>query len=166
MNKQLMYSLVLIPLSLTSVAFADGGAPWNDSSPAEYSAAGALSIGVGALQTIATPVKLTGQILDSQNPVDASGRAMKNLTQGLTLTGAGVVLLVEGTGKGLSELTTETIKTTGNLVGTTVETINDHIPRVTITFNHDNQPARKTIPLVVRPHYVEMNEKVEAQPCQ
>lgn len=166
MHKQFMYSLVLIPLSLSSAAFADGSAPWSDSSPAEYSAAGTLSIGVGALQTIATPVKLTGQILDSQNPVDASGRAVNNLAEGLSLTGAGVVFLVEGTGKGLSELTTDTIKATSTLAGTTAETINDYVPRVTITFNHEGHPARKSIPLVVRPQYVEMNEKVEAQPCQ
>lgn len=150
-----------ISLSLAVPAFAD----WEIQNPADYSAAGALSVGVGVLQTIAAPVQLTGELLDSQNPVDASGKAARNLSDGVSATGIGVVYLLEGTRQGLSELTVDSIKAGSVLVGTTVEAINDSIPKVTITFSDKGQPTQKTIPLVVRKQYVQMHEKLEDQPC-
>lgn len=167
MKPRLLLSAFIIPVCMSTVAFADGGVPSDSLTPADYSAAGAISVATGTLQTIATPIKFTGELMDSQNPADVSGKAAKNLTEGVSTTGVGIVMLTEGTGKGLSALTTNTIEAGSFLVGTTAEAVKSAIPTVTITFNNQKQqPVKKSIPLVVRKQYVELNEKLEDQPCQ
>ncbi len=167
MKPQFILAALVIPFCMNSFALADGGIPADSMSPADYSAAGAISVAAGVLQTIATPIKFTGELMDSQNPATVSDKAANNLSEGLSATGTGIVLLTEGTGKGLSELTTDTIQAGSVLVGTTVEAVKASIPTVTITFNNDKQQSvKKSIPLVVRKQYVEMNEKLEDQPCQ
>jgi hypothetical protein len=162
MKQWMTIGLLSLSLGVSLPVFAD----WEMQTPADYSAAGALSAGAGVLYTLATPVVLTGAVLDSQNPVDISGQGVKEIANGVSATGVGVVYLLEGTRRGLSELTTDSILAGSTLVGTTVEAIKENIPTVTVTFHNQGQPVHKTIPLVVRPQYVEMHEKLEAQPCQ
>jgi hypothetical protein len=158
--KNATLSILVTSVLLTTPAFAD----WTteESTPGELSAAGALSVGAGVLYTLATPVIVTSELSTHSNPV---GVSLIDSAAGVSMTGTGIVLLLEGTGKGLSELTADTLQATDTLAKLTTETVAAGIPRVTIEFpDQCGKPVKKSIPLVVRKDYVEMYEKVETKP--
>jgi hypothetical protein len=152
-----------------------------DWKPAEELSAGAVSIGAGTLALIATPIVIPaaalGAVVDGNNPSTAAVEAGLSTTVGsAALMGTGLVMLVDGTGRGLGKLTVDSLESSVYAAGevadsvTTVATnvatsVKDSVPRVTVTWPEKGQVQKKSIPLVVRSGYVEMNEKLEDQPC-
>lgn len=156
MKAQIKALCLLTCLSITSLSFAE----WNPT-PAEESLAGGISIGTGALAAIATPFIFTADVSNNQGLGTASSHSIRHMGHALAMGGTGIVMLVDGTGKGLSELTADSILATGALVETTVGSLNEGIEITRIALRKkDGGVEYKTIPLIVRPDYVQLHEKV------
>lgn len=158
--KKTALSVLIIGMLCRLPAYAD----WNPT-PGELSAAGALSTGAGILSTLATPLVLGGELSTNPDPLDASANTLRHAGRSLSHTGLGIVFLLEGTRKGLSELTEDSLHAAGTLTYLTMDTVASGIPKVTIEFpDKTGSAVKKSIPLVVRKEYVQMHERVEITP--
>ncbi len=162
MKKLLVLALLSAPLmSLTS---APALAEWEMANPLELSGAGALSVGTGVLQVLASPLEVSNATLEGQDALTASGRGIHRAAEGVLMTGLGVVTLFEGGRKGLSDLTVNTLNATGTLLQVTSEVIANSTPSAKVRYQDTNgRSAEKDIPLVVRPEYVQMHEPVDCE---
>lgn len=144
----------------------------SEPTPGQEISGGALSVGTGALALIASPLAIpvagVNALVDGKDPSTAGAKAgLEMSSTGAMLTGMGVVFLVDGTGRSIAKLSTEAISATSEAVEKTANAIKDNTPRVTVSWpDKAGKTTEKTIPLVVRPQYVQMNEKLEDQPCQ
>jgi hypothetical protein len=125
MKRMIGASLCLAVLCCVSPAMAD----------TDPSAEASNLAGCAALSAVAAPVMLGAAAVT-----------------GTSAAAEGLVKIVDGTGKGLSDLTEASLET----VDTASEVISDP-SEVQVTVN------KKQIPLVVRKDYLELNEKVQTK---
>ena len=171
--KKLFYLAVAV-LALVNVMPLNARAgEINDSGASE-------TLGLGVLGAIAAPVlitagavglageagasaantasDLTGAALDATSAVAQVGADSAAITAiGASMVAGSVVKLVDDSGHGLRELTIDAIDESANTLVSDTRSASRPVPRVSADINGQ----RREIPLVVRPSYVQMNQKVE-----
>jgi predicted phage tail protein len=136
------------------------------------------TLGMGVLSAVAAPVlitagavglageagasaantasDLTGAALDTTSNVVQVGADSAVMTAvGASMATGAVIMLVDESGHGLRELTIDALDESA----ATMLSDTRPVPRISADINGQ----RKEIPLVVRPNYVQMNQKVESK---